>query len=175
MSMENWEKEKVMSLNNDELLIYINHMLGVGYSLAKLNEKKGIRRQTIRERLKKDGYAFDRATNSFRKMDVDAPKEEVPAKPIVKNQQMTLEQLQRRLELLEKKVNAMQVGESNGAKTDLVRFNSKEQARNYPLHTEVIDLLAEVHSNNRHLKVKDIVNHALYIGLTQMNHSEKID
>lgn len=178
--MENWDKAKVMSLKNDELLTYINHMLGLGYSLGKLNEEKGIRRQTVRDRLKKDGYAFDKNTNSFVKVSDEHKQQPVEAKAINKPpkvEQMTLQQLQERLEKLEKVVNALQVGdqlERINQINDLMRFNSREQQRNYPLHEEVIELLNEVHSNNRHLKVKDIVNHALYHGLTQLKHSDRI-
>ena len=51
MHIESWDKEKVMSLNNDDLLVYINSMLAKGWSLGRLNKEKAIRRQTVRDRL----------------------------------------------------------------------------------------------------------------------------
>lgn len=176
--MESWDKEKVMSLNNDDLLVYINHMLSEGWSLGRLNQDKGIRRQTVRDRLKKSGYRYDQKLNAFIYCDEDSIKPTEKARNVQKQESdvLTLESLQKRIEALEMRINAMQTNSTtieSGFK--LIKFNSKEQARNYPLYQEVVDLLADVHSNNRHLKVKDIVNNALYSGLTQMKHSQKID
>lgn len=185
MHIESWDKEKVMSLNNDDLLVYINSMLAKGWSLGKLNEEKGIRRQTVRDRLKKDGYVFDRVSNAFVKVTTEhAELQKAPGKvsektPKIQKQVsdgITLESLQNRIEALEMAVNAMQTNSNPIASGfELIKFDSKEQPRNYPLHQEVVDLLAEVHSSNKHLKVKDIVNHALYCGLNQMKHSKKKD
>lgn len=180
MSIESWDKEKVMSLNNDDLLVYINSMLAKGWSLGKLNKEKAIRRQTVRDRLKKDGYVFNHEANAFVKATTEqaAPphatlkaSEEAPKVQKQVKDGLTLESLQNRIEALEMVVNAMQTN-SNPIERgfELVKFDSKEQPRNYPLHQEVIELLAEVHSSNKHLKVKDIVNHALYYGLNQMKH-----
>lgn len=185
MHIESWDKEKVMSLNNDDLLDYTNSMLAKGWSLGRLNEEKGIRRQTVRDRLKKDGYVFDRVSNAFVKtMTEHAEPQKAPVKVSEKtpnaqkqvSDALTLESLQNRIEALEMAVNTMQNNSNPIASGfELIKFGSKEQPRNYPLHQEVIELLAEVHSNNKHLKVKDIVNHALYCGLNQMKHSENID
>lgn len=185
MSMESWDKKKVMSLNNNDLLVYINHMLASGWSLGRLNKEKGIRRQTVRDRLKKDGYVFNHDANAFIKPLIPGEDLQISSvKPIEKPRNvqkqesdvLTLESLQRRIEALEMRINTMQVS-SKADTTDfeLIKFNSKEQPRNYPLYQEVVDLLADVHSNNRHLKVKDIVNHALYTGLVQMKHSKSIE
>ena len=50
----------------------------------------------------------------------------------------------------------------------MIPFASKAQNRNYPLHQENIDLLEEVKSQNPYLKTKDIINTALFIGLTEL-------
>lgn len=176
--MEHWTKEEVMALNNDELLAYINHMLAMGYSLARLNKEKGIRRQTVRDRLKKDGYVYNDECKAFIKPLIDEPKPTQPPKTTHKARKeggatISLEELLKRVEALEMRLNTIQ---SNGinAKDEFkpIIFNSKTQSRNYPLHQEVVDLLAEVSQANPHLKVKDIVNHALYVGLSQALHSD---
>lgn len=180
--MEHWTKEQVMALNNDELLAYINHMLAMGYSLARLNKEKGIRRQTVRDRLKKDGYVYNDECKAFIKPLIDEttsePKPTQPPKTTHKARKeggatISLEELLERVEALEMRFNTIQNNETN-TKDEFkpIIFNSKPQQRNYPLHKEVVDLLAEVSQANPHLKVKDIVNHALYVGLSQALHSD---
>ncbi len=183
--MEHWTKEQVMALNNDELLAYINHMLAKGYTLGRLNREKGIRRQTVRDRLKKDGYVYNDECRAFIKPLIDEPtgkpKQKHPPKTPHKARKeggvtITLEELLERVEVLEMRLNTIQSNETN-TKDEFkpIIFNSKPQPRNYPLHKEVTDLLSEVHQANPHLKVKDIVNHALYIGLSQALHSDNKD
>ena len=179
--MEHWTKEQVMALNNDELLVYINHMLAIGYSLGRLNKEKGIRRQTVRDRLKKDGYVYNDERKAFIKPLIDEPKQTQPPKQTPQSRKeeastISLEELLRRVEALEMRLNTIQSNETN-AKDEFkpIIFNSKTQSRNYPLHQEVTDLLKEVHQSNPHLKVKDIVNHALYVGLSQALHGDKIE
>lgn len=176
--MEDWTKEQVMALNNDELLVYINHMLAIGYSLGRLNKEKGIRRQTVRDRLKKDGYVYNDECKAFIKPLIDEPKQTQPPKTTHKARKeggatISLEELLERVEALEMRFNAIQNNETkNKDEFKPIIFNSKQQPRNYPLHKEVVDLLAKVSQVNPHLKVKDIVNHCLYIGLSQALHSD---
>lgn len=179
--MEHWTKEQVMALNNDELLVYINHMLAIGYSLGRLNKEKGIRRQTVRDRLKKDGYVYNDECKAFIKPLIEEPKQTQSPKSPQKVRKdgastISLEELLRRVEALEMHLNTIQSNGTN-AKDEFkpIIFNSKTQSRNYPLHQEVTDLLKEVHQSNPHLKVKDIVNHVLYVGLSQALHGDKIE
>lgn len=183
--MEHLTKEEVMALNNDELLAYINHMLAMGYSLARLNKEKGIRRQTVRDRLKKDGYVYNDECKAFIKPLIDEPtsepKQTQPPKTTHKARKeggatISLEELLERLEALEMRLNTM--GSDKNIKEEQFKpkiFKSDVQPRNYPLHQEVIDLISEVSRNNPHLKVKDIVNHALFQGLTMYSHRKDID
>lgn len=171
--METWNKDKVMSLSNSELLQYINYMLENGWSMGRLYEEKGIRRQTIRDRLKKYGYTYNKDLNQYTPIGVDnaagkvenKPKE----KPKAKSEQITLESINKRLEALEMRLNGI---EKPTKDIKLIKFDSKQQARNYPLHQEVIDLISEISREYPHYKVKDIVNTALYIGLNNWKHSD---
>ena len=178
--MEDWTKEQVMALSNDELLAYINHMLANGYSLGRLNKEKRIRRQTIRDRLKKDGYVYNAECNAFIQSlaDTEVKKPQNRSQEAKKKQGATisLEELLKRVEALEMRLNTIQSNEtilSNEFKP--IIFDSEVQPRNYPLHREVVDLLTQVSQANPHLKVKDIVNHCLYIGLSQALHRDNIE
>lgn len=182
--MEHWTKEQIMALNNDELLAYINHMLAIGYSLGRLNKEKGIRRQTVRDRLKKDGYVYNDECKAFIKPLIDEPTSgpkqihppKTPPKAKKEGGVISLEELLKRVEVLEMRFNTIQNNENNTSNEfKPIIFDSKPQPRNYPLHKEVTDLLSQVHQANPHLKVKDIVNHALYIGLSQALHRDSIE
>ena len=115
--MEHLTKEEVMALNNDELLAYINHMLAMGYSLARLNKEKGIRRQTVRDRLKKDGYVYNDECKAFIKPLIDEPKQTQPPKTTHKARKeggatISLEELLERVEALEMRFNTIQNNET---------------------------------------------------------------
>ena len=178
--MEHWTKEQVMALNNDELLAYINHMLAMGYSLARLNKEKGIRRQTVRDRLKKDGYVYNDECKAFIKPLIDEPKQTQPPKTTHKAKKeggatISLEELLERVEALEMRLNSMEKAPSKAGDVEVIKFNSKTHDRNYPLHKEVVDLLDELRTANKHLKIKDLVNTGLYIGLSKMKDSDNIE
>lgn len=183
--MEHLTKEQVMDLTGDDLVAYINTMLSSGYSLSGLSEEIGFRRQTIRERLKRDGYFYNKECNAYIKPLIDEPtntstKTEPPKTSHKAKKEkvvtITLEELLKRVEALEMRLNAIQSNEIK-AKEEFkpIIFDSKPQPRNYPLHKEITDLLSEVHQANPHLKVKDIVNHALYVGLSQALHSDNME
>ena len=178
--MEKYTKEQVMELKPQELADYINHMFNNGWSLNKLNKEKGIRRQTVREKLKRAGYVLNADTNryelneennegSFEGYFINSQIKEEKAPKI------TLEELQKRVEALEMRLNSMEKAPSKAGDVEVIKFNSKTHDRNYPLHKEVVDLLDEIKLSNNHLKIKDLVNTALYIGLTKMKDSSSID
>lgn len=178
--MEDWTKERVMALSNDELLKYINHMLANGYSLGRLNKEKGIRRQKVRDRLKKDGYVYDSDCNAFIQslMYTEVRKPQNKPQESQKKQEaiISLEELLKRVEVLEMQLNTIQSNKKNTLREfKPVIFDSEVQPRNYPLHREVVELLNQVSKANSHLKVKDIVNHCLYIGLSQALHRDDIE
>lgn len=177
--MEELTKEQVMGLNGDQLAEYINNKLASGQSLSGLSEKIGFRRQTIRDRLKRDGYFYNKDCNAYLKPLFDEPlniiktphkeKKKAPAT-------ITLEEVLERLEALEMRLNGIQNDKQQESKEFKPKiFESDVQPRNYPLHKEVIDLLSEVTKANPHLKVKDIVNHALFLGLSMSLHSDSIE
>ena len=176
--MKQYTKQEIMSLTNEELLQYINHILKKGVSLSQLEKETGVRRQTIRDRLKKDGYIFNKTSNSYIKCsDVvsEPPKKPQKAKK-TQEPRITMEELLKRIEALEMRLNDSEKVEeniSNEFKPTI--FNSEVQPRNYPLHKEVTDLLSQVSKANPQFKVKDIVNHCLYMGLSQVIHSDSIE
>lgn len=179
--MEELTKDQVMELMGDELAEYINTKLAEGQSLSKLSEKIGFRRQTIRDRLKRDGYCYNKESNAYLKTLIDKPISLKPQKPTQTTKKdvsatITLEEVLERLEALEMRLNTME--SDKNIKEEQFKpkiFKSDVQPRNYPLHQEVIDLISEVSRNNPHLKVKDIVNHALFQGLTMYSHRKDID
>ena len=174
--MEQYTKEEVMVLNPQELSQYINHMLSIGWTLNRLNSEKGIRRQTIRDRLKKAGYVFNDETKCYELNKEKDNEYFINPKPPKKTPpKITLEDLQKRVEALEMRLNSMEKAPSKAGDVEVIKFNSKTHDRNYPLHKEVVDLLDEIKLSNNHLKIKDLVNTALYIGLTKMKDSSSID
>ena len=62
---EKLTKDEVMNLRDEELLEYINYMLSHDYTMARINREKGIRRQTIRDRLKRIGYRYDENVKQY--------------------------------------------------------------------------------------------------------------
>ena len=186
--MEKYTKEQVMELKPQELADYINHMFNNGWSLNKLNKEKGIRRQTVREKLKRAGYVLNADTNRYELneennegsfegyfINSQIKEEKAPKAKEAKAPKITLEELQKRVEALEMRLNSMEKAPSKAGDVEVIKFNSKTHDRNYPLHKEVVDLLDEIKLSNNHLKIKDLVNTALYIGLTKMKDSSSID
>ena len=80
-----------------------------------------------------------------------------------KQQTIDLSALEERITILEQKVYNKRLPQIK-----MIPFASKAQNRNYPLHQENIDLLEEVKSQNPYLMSKDIINTALFIGLTEL-------
>lgn len=177
--MDNLTKDQIMRLSDEELVDYINNMLKLGYTLSTFSREKGIKRQKLRDRLANAGYAYNDARKEFAKtidsINIDVVKNHDKSKPKGLEEDesvIKLRELLERIEALETRLNNMQkVDEENTNELKPIVFNSKTQQRNYPLHEEVTELLAEVHRQNPHLKVKDIVNHLLYQGLLKAIHS----
>ena len=181
--MELYTKEQIMALKPQELLEYTNHILSVGVSLNDLERKTNMQRKTIRERLKRIGYVYDGKSNRYvLNKEGDnvyfinpKPVKKAPKAKEAKAPKITLEELQKRVEALEMRLNSMEKAPSKAGDVEVIKFNSKTHDRNYPLHKEVVDLLDEIKLSNNHLKIKDLVNTALYIGLTKMKDSSSID
>ena len=176
--MKQYTKQEIMSLTNEELLQYINQLLKSGSSLSQLEKETGVRRQTIRDRLKKEGYIFNKTSNSYIKHS------DVVSEPLRKPQEakktqeprITMEELLKRIEALEMRLNDIEKLEENiPSEFKPMVFDSEVQPRNYPLHKEVTDLLSQVSKAHPQFKVKDIVNHCLYIGLSHAIHSDNIE
>lgn len=177
-------KEDVMSLNTTDLLQYVNYMLSVGYTMQQLNDKKGIRRQTIRDRLKKAGYVFDKDQNQY----VAADKEELPliveevkhTESQIIHKKITLEEVYKVLQSLESRITTLE--ETRGVVKreqvpqnqlkvgglELIPFHSKAVNRNYPLYPEVYERLDRLKEENPHLKIKEIINSLLYKALLDL-------
>ena len=174
-----------MNLETQELLQYINHMLANGWSLAKINKEKGIRRQTVRDKLKREGYVLNQEINQFVRMETgekdtqdykDVFIDSKPQKPKKKAPATkSYDDLQKRVESLEKRLEAIEKQTPSTLKVDVISFSSGTHDRNYPLHQEVVDLLDELRTANKHLKIKDLVNTGLYIGLSKMKDSDNIE
>ena len=180
--MEELTKEQVMQLNIEELVGFINLWLSKGVSVSKLAEQVGFRKGTILDRLKRAKYFYNGEYNAYMKpLTSEAPVPafiaegeavKAPTEPKKSSPgKITLEELLERVEALEMAVKVSQKNEEVQATTfKPMSFESKTQQRNYPLHQEVINLLAEVSKDNPQFKVQDIVNHCLYVGLSQALH-----
>ena len=194
MKYEEYNKDDVMGLFGSDLLAYVNYMLSKGYTLAQLNHTKGIRRQTIRDRLKKGGFVFDKTVNRY-VSESEIGKIESKTIPLKQTEHIPelscggsgenilgevldeLESLKKRLELIEQReeqrkqeIKSLQ-GQNTALKVgklELIAFRSKAKNRNYPLHLEVYGLLDRFHAENPHIKVKDVVNSILYKGLSEL-------
>lgn len=183
IDMESWDKEKIMSLTNDDLLLYINYMLSQGWSMGKLQERTGVRRQTIRDRLKKDGYIYNSEANAYLKPLLE--QEDITTMPVKASETprkakksetdvITLEMINKRLDTLEKAVaDVLEIKDEKKAtkhhkhKFEALEFEGETVDRLYPLHKEVIDLIHEVRTIDKKVKVKDIINTSVYIVLSE--------
>lgn len=58
-------REEILALDNMELLNYVNSMLQQGYSMNTLEQHTGIRRQTLRDRLKKINAFYDKDVQQY--------------------------------------------------------------------------------------------------------------
>ncbi len=194
MRYEDYNKDDVMRLHGTDLLAYVNYMLSKGYTLGKLNHTKGIRRQTVRDRLKKDGFVFDKTINRYvsknelgkSESEIISLKstERIQKRPngeyeinIIEEVLNVLEGLKIRVELIEKREEQrskefkLLPGEDTALKVgklEIIAFRSKAKNRNYPLHPEVYELLDRLREENPHIKVKDVVNSILYKGLSEL-------
>lgn len=189
MSFESYSKNDVMKLYGTDLLAYVNYMLSKGYTLAQLNKKKGIRRQTVRDRLKKDGYVFDKERNQYVKHNVgvqtnsntsysnEKPKIELRNE---ENDIETLDDIKKELQSLKMRVKELEENKKVITKTlseqkmlqvgklELMAFHSKAKNRNYPLYPEVYERLDRLREDNPHIKIKDVVNSILYRALLEL-------
>ena len=176
--MKPYTKEEIMALEGEELLHRINQLLKSGISLSKLERDKIIVRKTISNRLGKIGYTYNGTSKSYVKSSVVAS--EPPKKPQkvdeIQELRNIIQEAFERIEALEMRLNDSEKVEENiPSNFKPTIFNSEVQPRNYPLHKEVTDLLTQVSKENPHLKVKDIVNHCLFIGLSQAIHSDNVE
>ena len=176
--MKQYTKEEVTALSNEELLHYINYLLKNGYSLSQLERDKVATRKTISNKLKKIGYIYNKTSNSYVKCSdvASEPSKEPQKAKKTQEPRVTMEELLKRIEALEMRLNDIgKLEEAIPSDFKPIIFDSEVQPRNYPLHKEVTDLLSQVSKANPQFKVKDIVNHCLYIGLSQAIHSDNIE
>ena len=176
--MKQYTKEEVTALSNEELLHYINYLLKNGYSLSQLERDKVATRKTISNKLKKIGYIYNKTSNSYVKCSdvASEPSKEPQNVDEIQELRNIIGKAFERIEALEMRLNDSEKIEENiPSNFKPTIFNSEVQPRNYPLHKEVTDLLTQVSKENPHLKVKDIVNHCLFIGLSQAIHSDNIE
>ena len=176
--MKQYTKEEVTALSNEELLHYINYLLKNGYSLSQLERDKVATRKTISNKLKKIGYIYNKTSNSYVKCSdvASEPSKEPQNVDEIQELRNIIGKAFERIEALEMRLNDSEKIEENiPSNFKPTIFNSEVQPRNYPLHKEVTDLLTQVSKENPHLKVKDIVNHCLFIGLSQAIHSDNVE
>ncbi len=192
---EELTKKEVMELEDWELLKYINYMLLNGYTMAKINREKGIRRQTVRDRLKKIGYRYDEEAKQYLQViqlsddnsviikeetkneDVlETVHESVPKKVEVDSDlMMMIRELQKRQEELEARLDILQGKDTKlenkrtGARLPITVFKSEAKIKNYPIYPEVFERITQLKVDNPHLKVKDIVNSLLNDALDRLD------
>ncbi len=192
---ESLTKKEVMELADEELLKYINYMLSNGYTMAKINREKGIRRQTMRDRLKKIGYRYDEDVKQYiqvAQLPDDNPvivKEETKNEDVLEtvhearpkkvevdsDLMMMIRELQKRQEELEARLDILQGKDTKlenkrtGARLPITVFKSEAKIKNYPIYPEVFDRITQLKVDNPHLKVKDIVNSLLNDALDRLD------
>ena len=188
---ETLTKDEVMNLRDEELLEYINHMLSHDYTMARINREKGIRRQTIRDRLKKIGYRYDENVKQYVKtkkaladeagsnINEEIPKVVYKAEvkqnnsdsellTMIRNLQNRQAELEARLDRIEGKDIKLE-NKRTGARLPITVFKSEAKIKNYPIYPEVFERITQLKIDNPHLKVKDIVNSLLNDALDRLD------
>ena len=188
---EELTKEEVMELEDKELLEYINHMLAHDYTMARINREKGIRRQTIRGRLKRIGYRYDENVKQYvktkkaladeaganineeipkivHKAEVEQNNSDSELLTMIRNLQSRQAELEARLDRIEGKDTKLE-NKRTGARLPITVFKSEAKIKNYPIYPEVFERITQLKIDNPHLKVKDIVNSLLNDALDRLD------
>ncbi len=188
---EELTKEEVMELEDKELLEYINHMLAHDYTMARINREKGIRRQTIRDRLKRIGYRYDENVKQYvktkkaladeaganineeipkivHKAEVEQNNSDSELLTMIRNLQSRQAELEARLDRIEGKDTKLE-NKRTGARLPITVFKSEAKIKNYPIYPEVFERITQLKIDNPHLKVKDIVNSLLNDALDRLD------
>ncbi len=188
---ETLTKDEVMNLRDEELLEYINHMLSHDYTMARINREKGIRRQTIRDRLKKIGYRYDENVKQYvktkkaladeaganineeipkivHKAEVEQNNSDSELLTMIRNLQSRQAELEARLDRIEEKDTKLE-NKRTGARLPITVFKSEAKIKNYPIYPEVFERITQLKIDNPHLKVKDIVNSLLNDALDRLD------
>ena len=188
---ETLNKDEVMNLRDEELLEYINHMLSHDYTMARINREKGIRRQTIRDRLKKIGYRYDENVKQYvktkkaladeagsnineeipkvvHKAEVEQNNSDYELLTMIRNLQNRQAELEARLDRIEGKDTKLE-NKRTGARLPITVFKSEAKIKNYPIYPEVFERITQLKIDNPHLKVKDIVNSLLNDALDRLD------
>ena len=188
---ETLTKDEVMNLRDEELLEYINHMLSHDYTMARINREKGIRRQTIRDRLKKIGYRYDENVKQYvktkkaladeagsnineeipkvvHKAEVKQNNSDSELLTMIRNLQNRQAELEARLDRIEGKDTKLE-NKRTGARLPITVFKSEAKIKNYPIYPEVFERITQLKIDNPHLKVKDIVNSLLNDALDRLD------
>lgn len=188
---EKLTKDEVMSLRDEELLEYINYMLSHDYTMARINREKGIRRQTIRDRLKRIGYRYDENVKQYvktkkaladeagsnineeipkvvHKTEVEQNNSDSELLTMIRNLQNRQAELEARLDRIEGKDTKLE-NKRTGARLPITVFKSEAKIKNYPIYPEVFERITQLKIDNPHLKVKDIVNSLLNDALDRLD------
>lgn len=192
---EELTKNEVMNLQDEELLDYINYMLSHDYTMARINREKGIRRQTIRDRLKKIGYRYDEHAKQYVKtkktladetgantkeikgqecpkvvleLDTEQGENNFDLLSMIHDLQKRQEELEARLDILQGKDTKLE-NKRTGARLPITVFKSEAKIKNYPIYPEVFERITQLKVDNPHLKVKDIVNSLLNDALDRLD------
>lgn len=188
---EKLTKDEVMNLRDEELLEYINYMLSHDYTMARINREKGIRRQTIRDRLKRIGYRYDENVKQYvktkkaladeagsnineeipkviHKTEVEQNNSDSELLTMIRNLQNRQAELEARLDRIEGKDTKLE-NKRTGARLPITVFKSEAKIKNYPIYPEVFERITQLKIDNPHLKVKDIVNSLLNDALDRLD------
>mgnify|MGYP007097777783 CR=1 FL=1 len=188
---EKLTKDEVMNLRDEELLEYINYMLSHDYTMARINREKGIRRQTIRDRLKRIGYRYDENVKQYvktkkaladeagsnineeipkvvHKTEVEQNNSDSELLTMIRNLQNRQAELEARLDRIEGKDTKLE-NKRTGARLPITVFKSEAKIKNYPIYPEVFERITQLKIDNPHLKVKDIVNSLLKDALDRLD------
>lgn len=188
---EKLTKDEVMNLRDEELLEYINYMLSHDYTMARINREKGIRRQTIRDRLKRIGYRYDENVKQYvktkkalaneagsnineefpevvHKSETEQNGSDCELLTMIRNLQNRQAELEARLDRIEGKDTKLE-NKRTGARLPITVFKSEAKIKNYPIYPEVFERITQLKIDNPHLKVKDIVNSLLNDALDRLD------